>query len=338
MCTSITLASKEGNVFFGRTMDFAAGMFGEDPGSPMSIVTIPAGAQVASQLNPWTAKYAAMGVGSTGTVCLMDGVNDQGLAGDLQVLMECEHASASDLQQRNLTAVLGEEFVTFVLTHFSSVAEIKAHINEYGLLDQPLTQENESVETPLHFTFADTTNSAVVLEPTDNGAFKVYDSIGVMTNSPEYNWHLTNIRNYISLDKFDPKTTKKVSERVSLDPIEAGTGYGMFGLPGDYTSPSRFVRSTFLANNLDSFTADNGINQLYSVFRTAMVPRGLERASQDDPLSDCTRYWSGYDLTKKEMYVQTCRGLTFTAKKLNPQSQEVTYTDIEIDNLVKWVD
>lgn len=338
MCTSITLTSKEGNVFFGRTMDFAAGMFGEDPGSRTSIVTIPIGAYVASQLNPWTAKYTTMGVGATGTVCLMDGVNDQGLAGDLQVLMECQHSSASDLQQRNLTAVLGEEFVTFVLTRFASVAEIKTHISEYGLLDHPLIAGTESVETPLHFTFVDATNASVVLEPTDNGAFKVYDSIGVMTNSPEYNWHLTNIRNYISLDKFDPKTTKKVSEHVSLDPIEAGTGYGMYGLPGDYTSPSRFVRSTFLANNLDSFTADNGINQLYSVFRTAMVPRGLERASQDDPLSDCTRYWSGYDLNKQEMYVQTCRGLTFSAKKFNYHAEEITYTEIMTDNLVKWVD
>ncbi|MBA1393704.1 linear amide C-N hydrolase, partial [Lactobacillus sp. XV13L] len=137
MCTSITIASKEGKVFFGRTMDYNMGMFGEDPGLPMSIVTIPAGVEVQSQLAPWTAKYAAMGVATKGTVCLMDGVNEYGLAGDIQVLMECQHASAEDLKKRNLTAVLVEEFITFVLTHFKNVAELKAHIGEYGLLDQP---------------------------------------------------------------------------------------------------------------------------------------------------------------------------------------------------------
>lgn len=338
MCTSITISSKEGNVFFGRTMDLNSGMFGEDPGAPMSIMNIPAGAQIESQLQPWTAKYAAMGVATTGTACLMDGINEYGLAGDIQVLMEATHASTADLDKRNLKPVLGEELITFVLTHFKSVAEIKDHIQEYGLLDQPLTSGDLSVEMPLHYTFADETNAAVILEPTDNGAFKVYDSIGVMTNSPEYNWHLTNIRNYISLDNMDPKTTKVVSDRLSLEPIEAGTGYGMFGLPGDYTSPSRFVRATFVANHMDPFTAEDGINQLYSIFRTVMVPRGLEREAPDNPLSDYTRYWAGYDLTKRELYVQTCRGVGLTGKKLDPDAKEITYSDIDISNLVKWAD
>ena len=61
MCTSITLTSTEGRVFYGRTMDLNLGLFGEDPGTDAtSIVNIPQGVRIDSQLEPWTAKYAAM--------------------------------------------------------------------------------------------------------------------------------------------------------------------------------------------------------------------------------------------------------------------------------------
>lgn len=339
MCTSITLTSTEGRVFYGRTMDLNLGMFGEDPGTDAtSIVNIPQGVRIDSQLEPWTAKYAAIGVGGRDSFYLYDGVNEHGLAGDVQVLMEATHATADSLKDRNLKGLLGEEFVTFVLTNFKSVADIKEHIGEYALLDQPSVSGDQSMELPLHYTFFDETKAGVVLEPTDNGAFKLYDSIGVMTNSPEYDWHLTNIRNYISLDNLDPKKPKSVSANLTLQPIEAGTGYGMFGLPGDYTAPSRFVRATMLANHLDPFSADQGLNQLYGVFRSVMVPRGLEKEAADNPLSDCTRYWAGYDLTQRRLCVQSCRGLAFTAQTLKAQGETITFTPIDVSDHLHSLD
>lgn len=335
MCTSITVKSDNGQVFYGRTMDINAGMFGEDPGVNVSIITIPKNFEVDSQLDKWTSKYSVVGVGTTDTTCLYDGINEAGLAGDMQVLIECSHASKSELEQRNQTGLLAEEFVTFVLTNFGSVAEIKDNIGKYGLLDQKYKIGPDSLQVPAHYTFVDESGAGIVVEPTDNGAFKVYDSIGVMTNSPEYGWHLTNIRNYISLDSIDPKKPKKIGEKVTLNPIELGTGYGMFGLPGDYTSPSRFVRATMISNHLDSFSNSDGINQLYSAFRTVMVPKGLEKESQDDPLSDFTRYWAGYDLAERRIYVQTCRNIGFSTMKLNADQKEITYTEIDLNNCAK---
>ncbi|BDR56130.1 linear amide C-N hydrolase [Xylocopilactobacillus apis] len=335
MCTSITITSKEGQVFYGRTMDFNMGMFGEDPGTLTSILTFPKGSKLESQYTPWDSKYAVMGVGSKGTICLYDGVNEAGLSGDLQVLMECTHATSDELAKRNLTGLMAEEFVTYVLSNFKDVADIKEHINEYGLIDQPYKVAGQSIQVPAHYTFVDETGAKIVVEPTNQGGFKVYDSIGIMTNSPEYSWHLTNIRNYISLDNIDPKKPRQISKDVTLSPIEMGTGYGMFGLPGDYTSPSRFVRSTMISNHLDDFSSDDGINQLYSAFRTVMVPRGLERASKEDPLSDFTRYWAGYNLSERRIYVQTCRGIGFSTMKLDPNQKEITNTEIDMSNSAK---
>lgn len=39
-----------------------------------------------------------------------------------------------------------------------------------------------------------------MVEIVEGGQVKVYDALlGVVTNSPEYGWHLTNLRNYLGL-------------------------------------------------------------------------------------------------------------------------------------------
>ncbi|CAM3313800.1 hypothetical protein PEAC54167_09280 [Pediococcus acidilactici] len=55
MCTSIELTAENGAKFWGRTMDLAMTMFGEDGGAESVITTIPAEAKIASQLTDWTA-------------------------------------------------------------------------------------------------------------------------------------------------------------------------------------------------------------------------------------------------------------------------------------------
>ena len=85
------------------------------------------------------------------------------------------------------------------------------------------------------------------MQPTDNGAFVIYDSIGVVTNSPEYNYHLTNARNYIGMRNYAIKEPYTLKSGATLDPIEGGTSYGLLGIPE--TSLRRhasFVRYTIL--------------------------------------------------------------------------------------------
>lgn len=39
-----------------------------------------------------------------------------------------------------------------------------------------------------------------MLEIINNGEIKIYDNeVGVLTNSPDYDWHLKNLNNYINL-------------------------------------------------------------------------------------------------------------------------------------------
>jgi len=335
MCTGIKLSSTDGKIFWGRTMDLAAGMFGED-GNPMPscVATYPKNTEISSVLTSWRSKYAVVGVGGKGTHILYDGVNEKGLAGDIQVLMECTRASAADIAQRGLTPVIGEEFVTYVLTQYASVAEIRADYAQFALLDQPLEVNGGKYSIPAHYTFVDETGDSIVLEPVNDGAFKLYENIGVVTNSPEYDWHQNNVRNYMGLTAQNITSDKQLNPQLTLHPIEGGTGYGLFGLPGDFTSVSRFVRATMIANHMDDFSAEQGINQLYAAFRSVIIPRGLEHAQPTSPLTDYTRYWVGYDLSQRMLYVQTGNGLAVNQKQLDDSVQAITYIDVDNGNAV----
>lgn len=332
MCTGIKLVSKEGNVFWGRTMDLNISMFGQGANLPSVFVSLPSNIKIEAQSSTWTSKYAVMGVGLAGTPVVYDGINEHGLAGDLQVLMECTHKKEAEFAGTNLEPFIAEEFVSFILTNYKSVAEIRENYQKYAIVDKPFMFHGTPLMFPVHYSFIDSTGDGIVLEPVDNGEFKVYDFMGIMTNSPEYNYHTTNIRNYVGLDTVAKKEKKFTEDSTPLNPIESGTGYGFWGLPGDFTSPSRFVRSFYISNYLGEFPKEDGINELYTAFRSVYIPEGLERTTLQDATTDYTRYWSGYDFDNLEVYVQTGKGLVFSKKTLDKSLKEITYDDIIVGN------
>ena len=78
-----------------------------------------------------------------------------------------------------------------------------------------------------------------MVEPVD-GTLKVHDApLGVMANAPTYDWHMTNLANYINLSVNDIESIKLGAQKISA----FGAGGGLPGLPGDFTPPSRFVRA-----------------------------------------------------------------------------------------------
>lgn len=334
MCTGLTLQATNGDIFFGRTLDLDIPMFGEDSGFafPASIMNIPANIQFPSQLNKWTTKYAVLGICVDQTTCLFDGINEEGLVGDCQVLKESTWKTKADMENSELIACMGEEFVAYVLTNFKNVAEIREKYQTLCQYDQKFMYQGSPVQYQLHFTFVDQTGDGVVLEPVNDGEFKLYDFVGVTANSPEYDYHKVNIRNYIGLRNVAVKDNTALKNSASLQPIEGGTGYGLFGLPGDYTSPSRFVKAFFVRNLIDSFDRENGIAQLYAAFRPLIIPRGLEHTNETTSKSDYTRYWSGYDISTQTLYVQSGVALAFTSKTLNRTISTIEYEPIDISN------
>ena len=115
--------------------------------NPYSNCSISKGTVLNSQLNPWTAKYAFMGLAMSGTdqpandgktvsLAITDGINEAGLSGDIQYLMESSTAPAESLADRGLTPHIAEEVLAYILSNFESVDEVKVAFEKIGLLDQ----------------------------------------------------------------------------------------------------------------------------------------------------------------------------------------------------------
>ena len=86
---------------------------------------------------------------------------------------------------------------------------------------------------------------ALVLEIVDGQAHFYENRLGVLTNSPGFEWQMTNLCNYVNLH--GGSAPGQSLDSVALAPF--GAGSGMLGLPGDVTPPSRFVRMMSMASN-----------------------------------------------------------------------------------------
>jgi len=100
----------------------------------------------------------------------------------------------------------------------------------------------------LHWAVEDATGDRAVLEYLE-GKLQVHQNkVGVMTNDPDYTWHLRNLNNWASIHATDPKARDIAVETAEVGsvPSVVGHGFNLWGLPGDISPPSRFVRLFYL--------------------------------------------------------------------------------------------
>jgi choloylglycine hydrolase len=155
-------------------------------------------------------------------------------------------------------------------------------------------------------------NESIVIESTKEG-LKIYDNpFGVLTNNPEFNYHKNNVYNYMNLSIEDP--IDKTNMNLSLKPISYGQG--AVGLPGDYSSQSRFIKALFVKNNMLYFDDENKvINQAFYCLDSVLMPKGLVKVGDE---FEYTRYGVCYNLNKGKLYYKTYdnRNIQFIELKL----------------------
>ncbi len=127
------------------------------------------------------------------------------------------------------------DFPNWLLTRFSTVAEVRAAVEAGEAIVAPTLLKGWPPEPqPFHYVVYDKSGASIAIEPL-GGKLKVFDNpLGVMTNSPSFDWHMTNLRNYIALNprNVPPVTISGATFR------QLGQGSGMLGLPGDFSPPS----------------------------------------------------------------------------------------------------
>lgn len=263
MCTSLTLMTTNQINTLARTMDFA---FLLDP----ELICVPRKFLLESEVDqtPRAVKYAMMGIGrNLGTYLFADGLNEAGLA--CASLYFPGYAEYSDAVIPGRINLAPHEIVGWLLTNFATLEEVKAGILQLNIVSTPLKMMN--VITPLHWIITDKTGRTLVIEPMKEGIVIHDNPLGVMTNSPDFNWHLTNIRNYIGVS---PNKTGSIQlNGLTFSPF--GGGSGSVGLPGDYTPPSRFLRALFGREAINPMeTEEECINAAFHILASVDIPKG----------------------------------------------------------------
>jgi choloylglycine hydrolase len=125
---------------------------------------------------------------------------------------------------------------------------------------------------------------------------KVYDDpIGVLTNSPGFDWHTTNLRNFVNLSVTGVPPIEIDGQQFA----QIGEGAGMHGLPGDFTPPSRFIRAVvFSASALPSATAQDAVLAAFHILNQFDIPLGVVRSSKAADASIERTQWSTVSDTK----------------------------------------
>lgn len=261
MCTSITLHSRDNTHLIARTMDFS---FELEP--EMTVIPRNHPLEFKGNSEHCTTHYAFMGLSKNiGKRLFADGVNEKGLTG-MALYFEgyAHYASTSDVSY-----MVPEEVVMIALATCSTIEDIKTLFDTYPIVGETLAFLGTT--PPLHWVFQDETGASIIVEPCVDGVHFHENTLGVLTNSPNYEWHYTNIRNYIGLQP------EQVSEHVIYGQTfkAFGQGSGTFGLPGDLTPPSRFIRTLY--NKLSAQKANNEqelVLQALHILNNVDIPKG----------------------------------------------------------------
>jgi choloylglycine hydrolase len=258
-CTSIVLTADDGAAVYGRTMEWGA----FDLNSRLAIV--PRGYEFQGHTPDgklgyrWKARYGVVALDALEKDYLTDGMNEKGLVVGVLVLPGFAEFQPFDPAQANIS--IGPlELANFVLTQFATVDEVREGLKKIRVVPVPEPALG-GIPAPVHLTVIDQSGKAIVVQYL-KGELKVFDNpLRVLTNSPPFDWHMTNLRNYINLSAVALPT--KEIEDLDFAPIGAGSGF--LGIPGDYTPPSRFVRA--VAYTQTARETPDGDETVYEVFR-----------------------------------------------------------------------
>jgi len=290
MCTTIGFSYKAG-VVFGRTLEVGVPLDNKVGYVPKNMPDF-----IPTRNGSFSTKYATLGTMFFSVASFGDGLNEHGLMGSNNLFPGYASFAKEDKADKiNLTT---SRAFDYLLTRCATVKEVRAEAENLCITEKGETDTDLSTE--MHFYFMDAAGESIVLEP-NQGRLSAYENpFGVLTNAPEFPWHATNLRNYLHLQP------ENVDGRSFTDAelTKLGQGTGAVGLPGDFTPPSRFIRSAyFVANTPKDLNRNEAILQGFRILSQADIPEGAVK----DPVNghlDETLYTSIMDTQQKAYLIK----------------------------------
>jgi choloylglycine hydrolase len=297
-CTAMEFTTQDGTTIYARTLEWGVSDLHSElefvPRNKIFTSRLDAGQSGMS----WHNKYAFTAIIAGGFPYAADGLNETGLTVGMLFYPGFAEYQSADASKDSSTIINGD-FGNYILGNFKTVAEVKSALPGIRVVKSVDLEKQFGTVLPLHFIVTDATGASIIVEYT-KGQLNIFDNaVGVLTNSPSYDWHLLNLRNYANLQP--TSLPARSINGVSLAPF--GAGSGMLGLPGDFTPPSRFIRAVAFIHTMEPVkTAQEGISAASAMLNNFDIPKGLIReGTLDNPILGYTQ-WSAIADTKHEVY------------------------------------
>lgn len=257
--------------------------------------------------------YIGMAAYYNNTPLYYDGTNEKGLY--------CAGLNFPDNARylpyvENVYNITPFEFIPWILSQCSDISDAKELISKTNLINIPFSEALPL--SPLHFLIADK-SGAIVVEPTAEGLMVYDDPNGVLTNNPPFLTQLFNLNNYMNLTAKTP--TNRFYDTADLEPYSYGMG--AIGLPGDWSSASRFVRATFVKLNSPRFSNDDEcVNQAFHILNSVAMPKGsiiMPNGEYEHTIYTCCMNGGRYFYTTYNSAIRGCVDMNkedLTTKKL----------------------
>ena len=262
MCTAITFTGKDH--YFGRNLDL------EYHYQEAVTITPRHFPFQFRMVNPLTSHYALIGMATLaeGIPLYYDASNEKGLS---MAGLNFPGNAVYQPTTTNATNVAPFELIPWILGQCANISEAMALLENINIAKIPFNKEFPL--SPLHWILADQERS-ITIEPMENGLHIYENPIRVLTNNPPFPYHLWNLNNYINLTREEAEN--RFSQDLTLTPFSRGMG--AIGLPGDLSSPSRFVRAAFTKFNALSYDDENAsITQFFHILGSVAQQEGCVR-------------------------------------------------------------
>ena len=323
-CTGITLESQNHDVVAARSIEWGTSVLKTE------LVQVPRQHRVKTQTADgigmtYTTQFGFVGLSIEDKNFVVEGLNEKGLSAGLFFFLGYGRYPAYDPKASQQT-ISDMEFVAWVLGNCQSVAEAKNKVKNIRIANR--YKEAGTV----HYRIADKTGAQIVIEIV-NGQMQIFDNrLGVLTNSPGFEWQITNLNNYMNLKTghSDPVEWGKITLRST------GMGSGMAGLPGDITPPSRFVRAALMTASAPNLPdAEDAVLYSFKILNSFEIPIGLELTGKENPtgLLSATQWTSAIDMTNAKIYFKTMNDARIRCIDLKDiDFGKVSYSARPIDN------
>ncbi|XP_027053848.1 uncharacterized protein LOC113680992 [Pocillopora damicornis] len=278
-CTEIRVTAEDKTVVVGRSMEFMIDLVSHivvEPKDYPHSAKLPKTCSRSSSAMTWTNSYKIAYLDAWDSPVGADGQNDAGLSVGALLFPSFSKYQTVPKSKCGL-AISNLEFTVWILGNFATIEEVRRawKKDSFPLVwEQPL--KGETFE--LHWSITDKSGDGIIIEYTEQGPSKF---------------------------AHDPL----VLGETTFPPT--GQGSGLLGVPGDFTPPSRLVRSAAMVHFADTAKrSDEAVNLALHIMNTVDIPHGVAASHDHESMADYTSWIVVKDLTNKAMYFRNYEDLT----------------------------